>query len=194
MIDTAYQGYASGDLSKDGFAARQILAQNMEGFFCQSFAKNMGMYGERIGAIHFHLSNADAVARSVSQIKILVRANYSSPPIHGADIARIVLGTPALRAEWEAELKDISGRIIKMRSLLHQTLKGLAVPGDWSHIEAQIGMFTYTGLNPAQCKVLIEKYHIYLLSNGRISMAGINTGNVEYLANAIKAVVTDPKL
>lgn len=193
-MDNAYQGYASGDLGKDGFAARQILAQNMEGVFAQSFAKNMGMYGERIGALHLHLHTADAVARSISQIKILVRANYSSPPIHGADVARLVLGTPALRAEWEAELKDISGRIIKMRSLLHQTLKDIGVPGDWSHIEAQIGMFTYTGLNPAQCKVLIEKYHIYLLSNGRVSMAGVNTGNVGYLANAIKAVVTDPKL
>jgi len=129
----------------------------------------------------------------VSQLNILIRNLYSNPPKHGADIVATILSNPELNHEWRQELKMMSGRIIDMRKLLVEHLTKLGTPGDWSHITSQIGMFSYTGLTQSQCKVLIEKHHIYLLTSGRISMAGINTKNCEYLARGIDDVVRHVK-
>jgi len=125
-------------------------------------------------------------------VNIIIRAMYSNPPKHGASIVSTVINSPELFAEWKQELKGMAQRIISMRTLLFDELKRLGTPGDWSHIKSQIGMFSFTGLSKEQCEKLIKKHHIYLLTSGRISMAGINTSNVKYMASAIDDVVRNP--
>merc|ERR1712070_534352 len=138
----------------------------------------------------------DAVKAVMSQLDIIIRNLYSNPPKHGANIVKTVLSDPALYAEWKKELYDMSKRIQDMRKMLHDELTRLATPGSWSHITSQIGMFSFTGLSPAQSKAMVEKHHVYMLGNGRISMAGVTSGNVKYLAQAMDDVVrnADSKL
>eukprot|EP00455_Lapot_gusevi_P057916 TRINITY_DN9_c0_g2_i6.p1 TRINITY_DN9_c0_g2~~TRINITY_DN9_c0_g2_i6.p1 ORF type:complete len:133 (+),score=62.11 TRINITY_DN9_c0_g2_i6:118-516(+) len=127
----------------------------------------------------------------LSQLAVVIRPMYSNPPRHGAHIVSAILSDPKLFAEWDAELKGMSLRIQAMRAALRSELERLRTPGDWSHITSQIGMFSYTGLTPAQCEKMIKKHHIYLIPNGRISMAGINTKNVKYVAAAINDCVSN---
>jgi len=192
-FDCAYQGFATGSLDNDAFAVRYFTEQGFEMFVSQSFAKNFGLYDTRTGALSVVCETKDRAEAAASQLEILIRATYSNPPSHGARIVATILNDPELTAEWKDELKIMSGRILQTRTMLTSELKKLNTPGDWSHITQQIGMFSYTGLNKNQCKVLVEKHHVYLLSNGRISMAGINTGNVKYLAQSIDDVVRNVK-
>ena len=185
-FDSAYQGFASGDLDRDAFSIRRFVERGFQIVLSQSFAKNMGLYGERIGALHFVCADSDTAARVLSQVKMVIRPMYSNPPLHGALVAARILGDPALRQSWQTELTEVSNRIISMRQSLRDELQTLGVAGDWSHITNQIGMFSYTGLTVAQCEKMIGTWHCYMLKNGRISMAGINTKNVRYVANAIK--------
>jgi len=188
-FDSAYQGFASGDLERDSWAIRYFVEQNFEMIVSQSFAKNFGLYGERIGGLHIVSNNTQQNDTIVSQLNLLIRNLYSNPPKHGAAIVAAILSTPELAAEWRVELKQMSGRIIAMRQLLVDNLKKLGTPGDWSHITSQIGMFSFTGLTVPQCEALIKKHHVFLLTSGRISMAGVNSKNVTYLAQAIDDVV-----
>lgn len=154
----------------------------------------MGLYSDRIGAFHLVCANKEAAVKCLSQVKLVIRPMYSNPPAHGARIAAKILTDPNLYNEWMEELAMVSKRIIDMRLALKNELVRLQVPGNWDHIVTQIGMFSFTGLTPEQCEILINKYHIYLLKSGRISMCGITTKNVAYLAAAIKdAVVSAPK-
>lgn len=189
-FDSAYQGFASGDLDHDAAAIRLFISRGFQLFISQSFAKNFGLYGERIGALHIVLSDQATADKVQSQVLLEIRPMYSNPPLHGALIVQKVLSDPALTASWKQELREVSQRIIAMRTSLRSELERLQTPGDWSHVTKQIGMFSYTGLTPAQCERLISTWHIYLLKNGRISMAGINTSNVQYLARAIKDAVS----
>lgn len=191
FFDSAYQGFASGDLDRDAFAVRYFVSQGTEVFTAQSFAKNMGMYGERVGCLSVVTSNAEQASHIYSQLKTIVRALYSSPPLHGARIVERVLSTKSLYNLWIEDLVGMSNRIKSMRAQLFNKLVELKTPGDWKHITDQIGMFSYTGLNVKQSNRMIEKHHIYMLTNGRISMAGLNTRNVEYVANAIHECVTN---
>lgn len=194
FFDSAYQGFASGDLESDAWAIRYFVDQGFEMIAAQSFAKNFGLYNERVGTVSFVAKDAKTAAAVLSQAKIAVRANYSNPPSHGARVAAVILGTPELKAEWIQELKGMANRILDMRKALRGEVERLKTPGDWSHITSQIGMFSFTGLSKAQCAYVVEKWHIYLLSNGRISIAGLNTKNVKYMAAAIHdAVVNGPK-
>ena len=121
-----------------------------------------------------------------------MRKKYSNPPLHGALIASTILNDKALYESWRSELRDtVALRIIKMRTALRGELERLGTPGTWNHITDQIGMFSYTGLTTKQCEILIDKYHIYLLKSGRISMAGINEKNVKYLAQSIKNSISE---
>lgn len=200
FLDSAYQGYATGDLDKDAFAARHFLQLGLEFFVAQSYSKNFGLYGERIGAFTAVCANESIAARALSQMKLDVRAMYSNPPLHGARIVATVAGDAALYKEWIAELKGMANRIIAMRKELFNALKSRGTPlpngqpGEWNHIVNQIGMFSFTGLTVEQCEKMIGKYHIYMLTNGRISMAGLNKGNVQYVADAIHDSVTNSKL
>ncbi|XP_026192714.1 aspartate aminotransferase 1 [Cyclospora cayetanensis] len=190
VLDSAYQGFASGDLSRDAFSVR-LFATKFQGvlFVTQSFAKNLGLYGERVGMLHAICGSPKEAEAVLSQIKIVARRCYSSPPLQGARIVARVLGDEQLRRQWEEELKLVAERIKDMRRLLRKGLEQKGTPGQWNHITDQIGMFSYTGLTKEQCELLISKWHIYLLKNGRISMAGVNSSNIDYLVNAMDDVI-----
>jgi len=193
FFDSAYQGFVSGDFVKDAWTIRRFMEANVNFILTQSFAKNFGLYGERVGAIHIVCASKDAAARTLSQLKLVIRPMYSNPPCHGAFIIDRIVRNPKLLEEFMSEMKAVANRITDMRKVLHTKLVELKVPGTWNHIVDQIGMFSYTGLSPQQCEVLIKKHHIYLLKNGRISMAGINTKNVGHLASSIADVVVNVK-
>ncbi|XP_035229518.1 aspartate aminotransferase, cytoplasmic-like, partial [Stegodyphus dumicola] len=190
FFDCAYQGFASGDLVKDSWAVRYFVSRGFELLCAQSFAKNFGLYNERIGNLTIVFKDPAAIVNSRAQITLLVRGNYSNPPCHGARIVSTVLNNPALFAEWQDHIKEMSGRIIKMRAALKQKLDELGTPGNWDHITNQIGMFSYTGLNPQQVQFLVGEKHIYLPKDGRISICGLNSHNVEYVAKAFHKAVT----
>lgn len=189
FFDSAYQGFASGDLDRDAWPIRYFASQGFDLLVCQSFAKNLGLYNERIGCLHVLAANAAEAKACKSQIALLIRPMYSNPPVHGARIVETILTTPSLFQEWKAELKGMSERISDMRPLLRKNLEDLGTPGDWSNITSQIGMFSFTGLTEPQCVALMDDHHVYLLKNGRISMAGVTTNNVAYLAKSIDYVV-----
>ena len=195
FFDCAYQGFASGDLERDAWAVRYFIEQGFEMCIAQSFAKNFGLYGERAGAFHFVTgAGSDAqntIARIGSQLAILQRSEISNPPAYGARIASLVLNDPELFKLWEDNLRTMSGRIKDMRTALRENLEKLDTPGSWKHITEQIGMFSFTGLTEAQVGKMRQEAHVYMTKNGRISMAGLNTGNVEYVAKAINKVVTE---
>jgi len=155
--------------------------------------KNFGLYNERAGTVSIISSTPKQAQAVLSQLKMVIRPNYSNPPAQGARIVATVLGDKELYAERKQELKGMSGRIQEMRSVLRSELERSKTPGTWEHITSQIGMFSFTGLTPTQCEHLITKHHIYLLSNGRISMAGLNSKNVKYVAAAINDAVVNVK-
>merc|ERR1711988_1179402 len=163
----------------------------MEYFIAQSFAKNFGLYGERIGYIHVRCRNKETQAAVLSQLKILIRQAYSSPPRHGAAIVNKLLTSPELKAQWLGELKFMSDRILQMRTMLRRAIEVNGTPGTWNHITDQIGMFSYTGLNTAQVERMVNEFHVYMTKDGRISIAGLNPGNVEYVAQCIDKVVRE---
>ncbi|KAF8856349.1 hypothetical protein BDZ45DRAFT_675580 [Acephala macrosclerotiorum] len=195
FFDCAYQGFASGDLAKDAWAVRYFVEQGFELCIAQSFAKNFGLYGERAGCFHFVTGpGADAqstIGRIASQLAILQRSEISNPPAYGARIASLVMNDPELFKEWEQNLKTMSGRIIDMRKSLRSKLEEMGTPGTWNHITDQIGMFSFTGLTEAQVLKLREVAHVYMTKNGRISMAGLNTHNIDYFAKAVDKVVRE---
>lgn len=155
----------------------------------QSFAKTMGLYGERTGALHVVCSDKGTADKVLSQVKIIIRSNYSSPPVHGARLAGKILTNVEYRNQWLKELKAVTDRMNQMRDALKAALIKNGTKGNWDHITSQIGMFSFLGLTPKQCEQMINKHHIYMTGNGRISVAGLTTNNVEYVANAIKDVV-----
>jgi len=155
---------------------------------CQSFAKNFGLYGERAGCVSFITANPAEKEVVMSQVKVLARALYSNPPVHGARIIDIILGDKQLTQMWHDDLKMMSGRMQQMRVGLHKNLKDLGSEHNWDHVINQIGMFAFTGLNPDMVKELREKYAIYMTGDGRISIAGLNTGNLGYISEAFHKV------
>ncbi len=198
LFDTAYQGYASGSLEKDAWALRHFVSKGHEVLVCQSFAKNMGLYGERVGTVSVVCESPASVAAVESRLEKVIRPMYSNPPKHGALIVTTILSSAQLKAQWLAEMAAMSDRILSTRRTLVEELKRLGTPGTWTHITSQIGMFSYTGLTAPQVDIMTKKHHIYLLSSGRISMAGINGSNVARLAaaidNAVRSTAAPPKL
>ncbi|EXJ54569.1 aspartate aminotransferase [Cladophialophora yegresii CBS 114405] len=188
FFDMAYQGFASGDTDKDAYAVRHFIEQGFGLVLAQSFAKNMGLYGERVGAFSIVCDSAEEKKRVDSQIKILVRPLYSNPPIHGARIASEILNDQGLNKQWLGEVKGMADRIIEMRALLKKNLEDLGSKHNWNHITDQIGMFAYTGLKPEQMDTLAKEHSVYATKDGRISVAGITTDNVKRLAEAIYKV------
>ncbi|RPD66312.1 aspartate aminotransferase [Lentinus tigrinus ALCF2SS1-7] len=190
FFDSAYQGFASGNLDNDAWAVREFVRRDVPLLVCQSFAKNAGLYGERIGALHVVSPSKEAATRIKSQLSVLARSEISNPPAHGARLVSLILNDPELFEEWKRDIKTMSGRIIEMRKELHRLLtEELKTPGNWDHIVNQIGMFSFTGISPTQSKALVEKAHIYLTSNGRISMAGLNSHNIRYFAESLDKAV-----
>jgi aspartate aminotransferase len=188
FIDCAYQGFASGDAPTDAAAIRMFVADGHNFALVQSFSKNFGLYGQRVGALSFVASDADEAQRVLSQVKIVIRPSYSNPPLHGARIVETILSDETLTTEFVAECKEMADRITTMRSALVNHLKDAGSTRDWSHVTTQIGMFAYSGLTVDQVDALREKYSIYCTADGRISMAGVTSGNVKYIAEAIHDV------
>ncbi|KAJ3118247.1 Aspartate aminotransferase, cytoplasmic [Phlyctochytrium bullatum] len=194
FFDCAYQGFASGSLDDDAWAVRYFAEElGFELFVAQSYSKNFGLYGERTGCLTIVLKDASLEAAIRSQLCRLNRASISNPPSFGARIVSLVLNDKALYKEWTDSLTEMSQRIIKMRHAVLRRLQQLQTPGDWTHITSQIGMFSYTGLSVAQCIELKKRFHVYLSENGRISMAGLNDGNVERFADGLDWVVRNVK-
>ncbi|KAI9310861.1 aspartate aminotransferase [Dichotomocladium elegans] len=192
FFDMAYQGFASGDCNRDAYALRKFVSEGHPLVLSQSFAKNMGLYGERAGAFSVVCEDADERARVESQLKILIRPMYSNPPIHGARLVSTVLNTPELKEEWLGEVKLMADRIISMRTKLRNHLENdFGSKKNWEHITNQIGMFCYSGMTPEQVAKIKNDWHVYLTNDGRISMAGISSDNVKYLAEAIHNVTKD---
>lgn len=190
LFDCAYQGFASGNVDNDIKSFRHFVSRGFETMCCQSFAKNFGLYNQRVGNLAIIVKDSASVAPIKSQLALLVRKYYSNPPAAGARIVSKILNDPTLLNEWKSAIQEMSSRIMSMRKALRQHLEDMKTPGTWNHITDQIGMFSYTGLNVNQVKHLISEYHIYLPDDGRISLAGLNTANVKYVAEAInKAVV-----
>jgi len=185
LFDNAYQGFASGDTEKDVQAVRSFIDNGHNIGLCQSFAKNFGLYGQRVGCFSVLCDDADEAARLDSQIKVLARAMYSNPPLHGARIVATILNDQELKTQWQQEIELMSGRILEMRSALKDAVYAAGSKRNWEHITNQIGMFSYTGVTPEQCDFMTKNHHVYLTRNGRISMAGVTSSNVGALAQAL---------
>lgn len=188
FFDMAYQGFASGDIDRDAWAVRYFVEQGHNILLSQSFAKNMGLYGERVGGFTVVCKDAEEAKRVESQLKILIRPIYSNPPMNGARIAATILNTPDLYSVWLGEVKEMAERIIRMREELTAGLKKEGSSKNWQHVIDQIGMFCFTGLKPEQVERLTKEFSVYMTKDGRISMAGVTSGNVGYLAQGIHAV------
>jgi len=187
-MDMAYQGFASGNTDADASSVRRFVSDGHPILLAQSFAKNFGLYGHRVGSFSAVTQSKEEAARVESQLKILARAMYSSPPMAGARIVTAILNDPKLYAQWKTDVKVMADRIITMRKLLKERLYELGSQLKWEHITEQIGMFCYSGLTGEQVDRLTSEFHIYLTRNGRISMAGVTTKDIPYLADAIHAV------
>lgn len=188
FLDMAYQGFAEG-IDADATAVRHFLAAGIPFFVSSSFSKNFSLYGERVGALSLVTGSRDEAERVLSQLKRVIRTNYSNPPTHGAALVADVLASGELRAQWEEELGGMRRRIRAMREGLRQRLEA-AVPGkDFSFVTEQRGMFSYTGLTPEQVERLKSEYGIYAVRSGRICIAALNARNLDYVAEAIAAVL-----
>jgi aromatic-amino-acid transaminase len=188
FLDFAYQGFDDG-IEPDGAALRLFAQSGMDFFVSNSFSKSFSLYGERVGALSIVTQSKDDAARVMSQLKRVIRTNYSNPPTHGGSVVAAILNTPELRKMWEEELAEMRDRIKLMRNTLVAELKA-RVPGrDFSFVNAQRGMFSYSGLTAAQVDRLREEFGIYAVSTGRICVAALNSRNVGYVADAIAKVL-----
>eukprot|EP01104_Vermistella_antarctica_P002838 TRINITY_DN13038_c0_g1_i1.p1 TRINITY_DN13038_c0_g1~~TRINITY_DN13038_c0_g1_i1.p1 ORF type:complete len:437 (-),score=107.83 TRINITY_DN13038_c0_g1_i1:343-1653(-) len=188
LFDAAYQGFASGDTNVDIQSVQTFVNDGHNVALCQSFAKNFGLYGERVGAFSLLCRDAAEAMRVDSQLKIIIRPMYSNPPIHGARIVAEILGDSGLKAEWFKEVEGMANRIKEMRADLVSNLAKHGSTRDWSHITNQIGMFCFSGLTPFQVDNIREEHHVYMTRNGRISIAGVTSSNNDTLAAAMHAV------
>ena len=188
FFDMAYQGFASGDCERDAQAIRIFVEDGHKVGCSQSFAKNMGLYGQRIGCFSIMCNDAEEAARVESQMKLLARPMYSNPPLHGAAIVATILGDAELKKQWYGEVKTMADRIIDMRARLRAELEAAGSTLSWNHVTDQIGMFCFSGMTGEQVDRLREEHHIYMTRNGRISMAGVTSGTVARLAKAIHEV------
>ncbi|KAJ5374438.1 aminotransferase [Penicillium concentricum] len=193
LFDAAYLGFNSGNVDNDAFAIRLFIEEmNLEAGVCLSFAKNMGLYGiylhgERVGCFLLATSTEEAAVKTQSMLEMLQRSEVSNPPAYGAKIASTILADATLREAWHDDLITMSGRIRSMRTELYDSLvaSGLGAPGTWEHLIRQSGMFGFLGLSPSVVLKLREKYHIYMADNSRISIAGLNKQNVDYVGQSI---------
>jgi aromatic-amino-acid transaminase len=188
FLDMAYQGFGTG-IAEDGAVIGQFLEAGIDFFVSTSFSKSFSLYGERVGALSVVCQTKEDAARVLSQLKIVIRTNYSNPPTHGAQVVATVLDTPALRAVWEEELAGMRIRIKQMRVALLEKLKAAGVKQDMSFITKQNGMFSYSGLNKDQMLRLRNEFGVYGIDSGRICVAALNNKNIDAVVSAIAKVI-----
>jgi len=188
FLDMAYQGFGAG-IDEDAFAVRLFAESGLEFFVSSSFSKSFSLYGERVGALSIVTESKEETARVLSQVKRVIRTNYSNPPTHGATIVAAVLNSPELRQKWEEELAEMRLRIRAMREEMTNRLANNAAGQDFSFVARQRGMFSYSGLTTEQVHRLRNEFGIYALDTGRICVAALNTRNIEAVTQAILAVI-----
>ena len=188
FLDIAYQGFGDG-IDADAAAVRRFAAAGIDFLVSSSFSKSFSLYGERVGALSVVAQDREEASRLLSQLKRLVRTNYSSPPTHGGSVVATVLTTPELRAQWEQELAGMRDRIRAMRTGLVDGLARHGVKRDFGFVTRQRGMFSYSGLTAQQVERLRDEYGIYAVSTGRICLAALNSRNLDYVADAIARVI-----
>jgi aromatic-amino-acid transaminase len=187
FIDMAYQGFADG-IKPDAVALDLFSASGLQFVVSSSFSKSFSLYGERVGALTIVTASKDESARVLSQVKRVIRTNYSNPPTHGGAVVAAVLASPELRQQWEDELAGMRERIRAMRISLVDKLTAAGATG-FDFIKVQRGMFSYTGLTAEQVEKLRAEFGIYAVSTGRICVAALNTRNIDYVAKAIATVL-----
>ena len=188
FVDIAYQGFADG-ITEDAQVLQLFAASGLQFFVASSFSKSFSLYGERVGALTAITENREESARVLSQLKRVVRTNYSNPPTHGGAVVAAVLTDPALRAQWEDELAGMRDRIREMRAALVEKIAAAGVEQDFSFVVRQRGMFSFTGLSVEQVEALKQDFGIYAVSSGRICLAALNSKNINAVAQAIAAVI-----
>ncbi len=189
FLDIAYQGFCDG-LEPDGAAVRRFAATPGPLLVASSFSKSFSLYGERVGALTIVGASKDEAVRALSQLKRLIRTNYSNPPTHGGQLVATVLGNGELRALWETELGTMRERIHTVRKLLVERLRHLAPQADFSFVLRQHGMFSYSGLTREQVERLRKEFSVYAIDTGRICVAALNSHNIDHVAQSIAAVIT----
>lgn len=189
IVDFAYQGFGEG-LEEDAAGLRELAQPGKELLVCSSFSKNFGLYNERVGALTVVTANQAGADIALSQVKTCIRVNYSNPPCHGAAIAATVLADANLRTQWAGEVAEMRQRISSMRKLFVATMKAKKPQHDFSFIQQQRGMFSFSGLTPMQVDELRTKHSLYVVVNGgRINVAGMTEGNMDQICTAIAAVL-----
>lgn len=188
FLDMAYQGFGHG-IAEDGAVIGKFVAAGLSFFVSTSFSKSFSLYGERVGALSVLCESKEEADRVLSQLKLVIRTNYSNPQIHGGMVVAMVLNTPALRTQWEQELGEMRVRIKAMRQKLVDGLKAAGVKEDMSFITAQIGMFSYSGLNKDQMVRLRNEFGVYGTDTGRMCVAALNSKNIDYVCASIAKVV-----
>ena len=188
FLDMAYQGFGYG-IAEDGAVIQKFVAAGLSFFVSTSFSKSFSLYGERVGGLSVLCKDKEEAGRVLSQLKIVIRTNYSNPPIHGGAVVAAVLGNPELRALWEMELGEMRVRIKAMRQRLVDGLKAAGVQQDMSFITSQIGMFSYSGLTKDQMVRLRNEFGVYGTDTGRMCVAALNSKNIEYVCACIAKVV-----
>lgn len=188
FLDLAYQGYGDG-IEEDAFAVRALLDAGLSFFIANSFSKSMSLYGERCGALSVVCPDAAQAGNVLGQLKFVIRRNYSNPPLHGGQIVARVLSDPQLRTLWEGEVEEMRERILAMRNALFDVLSAKLPGRNFRYFLTQRGMFSYTGLTPAQVDRLKDEFGVYLVRSGRMCVAGLNSKNVEATASAMAAVL-----
>ena len=188
FLDMAYQGFGQG-IAEDGAVIQKFVAAGLEFFVSTSFSKSFSLYGERVGALSILCASKEDAARVLSQVKIVIRTNYSNPQIHGAAVVATVLNTPELRKQWEQELAEMRVRIKAMRQKLVDGLKAAGVKQDMSFITQQVGMFSYSGLNKDQMVRLRSEFGVYGTDTGRMCVAALNSRNIDYVCQSIAKVI-----
>lgn len=202
FFDCAYQGYASGDLNKDAYSVRLFLKHNLPIIVAQSFSKTMGLYGERCGCLHINCGTPETKAKVISQLSAIIRRTYSNPPGHGAKIATALLTNEEHYKSWLADLETMTVRLKSMREALRKAIEAnqeqynklhpeKTITRTWNHITEQQGMFSFTGLTKAQVEYVITKHNIFLTANGRISISGLTTTNVDRVGAAVVDAVAN---
>ena len=188
FLDMAYQGFGYG-LAEDGAVIGKFVAAGLNFFVSTSFSKSFSLYGERVGGLSVLCDNKEEAGRVLSQLKIVIRTNYSNPPTHGGAVVALVLNTPELRALWEKELGEMRVRIKAMRQKLVDCLKAAGVKEDMGFITQQIGMFSYSGLSKDQMVRLRNEFGVYGTDTGRMCVAALNSKNIDYVCASIAKVI-----
>jgi aromatic-amino-acid transaminase len=188
FLDMAYQGFGEG-IAEDGAVIGKFVAAGPDFFVSTSFSKSFSLYGERVGALSVLCRDKDEAGRVLSQLKVMIRTNYSNPPIHGGQVVATVLNTPELRTLWEKELADMRQRIKATRHAMVAKLKAAGVTQDMSFITHQVGMFSYSGLGKPQMERLRNEFSVYGTDTGRMCVAAVNSRNIDYVCRSIASVM-----